>query len=74
MNMMKYSLNHRWKFQHFTLGYCAGFMRTTSAICVELCNFVVILTNTEIIEIVMNFMALVVISEFGQYFYNAFSE
>ena len=74
MNMMKYSLNHRWKFVHWSLAYSAGFMQVISAIAVELCNFFVILTNNEIIEIVMNFMALVVISEFGQYFYNAYTE
>ena len=74
MNMMKYSLNHQWKFVHWTFAYLAGFMQTISAVCVELCNFVVIVTSIEIIDIVMNFMALVVISEFGQYFYSAYTE
>ena len=74
MGMMKYSLNHQWKFAHWAFAYFAGFMQTISAICVELCNFVVIVTSIEIIDIVMNFMALVVISEFGTFFYNAYTE
>ena len=72
--MMKYSLNHSWKFDEWGIAYVAGFMQANSAFLVEICNYVVILSNVDIIEIVMNFMALVVISEFGTYFYNAYTE
>ena len=41
---------------------------------VELVNFIVILLEDNIIEIVMNHMAIVVISQFGNFFYMAITE
>ena len=41
---------------------------------VELVNFIVILLESNIIEIVMNHMAIVVISQFGNFFYMAITE
>ena len=38
---------------------------------VELINVLALLTNTEVIDIVMDFLALVVISEFDDFFFNA---
>jgi hypothetical protein len=39
---------------------------------VEAVNTVVIVMSNDPLDIVMNFMALVVISEFGSYFYDAY--
>ena len=48
-------------------------MQTVSVMFVEIVNIVVILTSDAVLDIVMNFMALVVISDFGSFFYVAFS-
>ena len=40
---------------------------------VEMVNIVVILTSNVVLDIVMNFMALVVIWEFGEFCYTAFN-
>ena len=34
-------------------------------------NFITILTGTTILEVVMNFMALAIIADFDDFFYNA---
>ena len=63
--MMKYALNHPWKFNNWGISFCAGLMQACQVVIVEIVNIVVILTSDKIIDIVMNFMALVVISDFG---------
>ena len=71
---MKYSVNHSWKFESWSLAYLAGFLQTVSALCVEIANFAAIMYYFEIIDIVMKFMTLIVIATFGQIFYNAYDE
>ena len=63
--MMKYALNHPWKFKHWNVSFFAGLMQALQVVVVEIVNIVVILTNDAVLDIVMNFMALVVISDFG---------
>ena len=69
MDMMKYALNHWWKFDNFSVAFLAGFLQTITIMSVEVANMIVILIQHSIIEIVMNFMAIVVISQFGNFFY-----
>ena len=63
--MMKYALNHPWKFKNWNVSFFAGLMQALQVVVVEIVNIVVILTNDAVLDIVMNFMALVVISDFG---------
>ena len=69
MKMMKYAVNHRWKFTEYKMAFLAGFLQALMVILVESVNFMAIITNYEIIEIVMDFLALVVIAEFDDFFY-----
>ena len=71
MNLMKYAVNHPWKFDRVGVAYLCGLMQATNVIIVEGVNFVALLTNFKIIDVIMNFMALVVIAEFDEYFFNA---
>ena len=43
-------------------------------IIVESVNFAALLTNFTILDIIMNFLALVVIAEFDEYFFSAVKE
>ena len=74
MRMMKYSVNHTWKFINWQQAFFAGFLQTVTVIVVEIVNLIAILQNNEIVDLVMDFMALVIISHFGNYFYSAVSE
>ena len=74
MNKMKFAVNHWWKFNNYRVAFYAGLLQTTTIMYVEIVNITVILIQHSIIEIVMNFMAIVVISQFGNFFYLAFTE
>ena len=74
MKKMKFAVNHWWKFNNYRNAFLAGLLQTITIMCVEIVNISVILIQHSIIEIVMNFMAIVVISQFGNFFYLAFVE
>lgn len=74
MRMMKYSVNHSWKFNSWHQAFLAGFLQTVTVIIVEIVNLIAILHQNEIVDLVMDFMALVIISHFGNYFYTAVNE
>ena len=46
-------------------------MQVCNVFVVEFVNFADLLTNFTIIDIIMNFLALVVIAEFDEYFFSA---
>lgn len=66
---MKYALNHPWRFANWRLAFFTGFLQTSSVMFNEVCNILVILYSTETMAVVMNFLALVVISDFDDFFY-----
>ena len=68
---MKYAVNHDWKFESYQIAWFCGWMQAFNVIIVELVNFAALLKNFEIIEIIRNFLALVVISQFDEYFFGA---
>jgi len=68
---MKMANNHEYRFENYRICWLAGFMQMTMIITVECVNFVAILTSTTILDVVMNFMALAVISDFDDFFYGA---
>ena len=65
--LMKYALNHPWKFRVWSFAFGVGLMQMTMTLSVELVNIVILNTNHSIMDIIMNFLALVVISEFDDY-------
>ena len=71
LTMMKYAVNHRWKFINYKIAFMSGLMQASMIIFVEFINVMALLTNTQVIGIVMDFLALVIISEFDDFFFNA---
>ena len=69
LSFMKYAMNHPWKFRSWKMGYFVGFLQASVIILVETVNLAVLLTNNTILDIIMNFLALVIISEFDDYFF-----
>ena len=45
MNMMKYAVNHPWKFVDYRVAYFTGAMQGLIVVVVELVNFVALITN-----------------------------
>ena len=68
-NMMKYSVNHPWKFDNYFEGFFVGLAQASVVLSVELVNLAVLNTNHTIMDVLMNFLALVIISDFDDYFF-----
>ena len=74
MLLMKYALNHPWKFEKgggCSIAFFSGFLQSTMVLLVEAVNYIALITNLTHLDIVMNFLALAVIADFDDFFYNA---
>ena len=66
---MKFTINHYYRFDNWKTAFLAGFLQATSILVIEFVNFIVIMTSSSFLTVVMNFMALAIISEFDNAFY-----
>ena len=67
--MMKYALNHQWKFVNWSRAFRVGFFQLSVVLTLEIVNLIFMLTNATIAEIIMNFIALLIIADFDDYFF-----
>ena len=65
--MMKYALNHWWKFDNWFNAFLISFCQFFICIFVESVNLVILLTNNTVLDIIMNFLAIVIITEFDDF-------
>ena len=69
--MMKYAINHPWKFRNVRLAFVAGLMQFTISLVIEVSNVYVLLANSETqFDIVSNFVIMLVVADFDNYFYS----
>ena len=69
--MMKFSANHPWKFRNVSLAFFTGFMQISISFIIELTNIYIVLANGESqFDIIANFIIMLVIADFDNYFYN----
>lgn len=69
--MMKFSVNHAYKFHSFSFAWLSGFLQYFGCLNVELANIGVICAANDTIDIVFNFIALAIIAEFDNYVYGS---
>ena len=75
MAKMKFSLNHSWRFNHSKIAFLTGFLQTSEVVLVTLLNYyVIIAVSTTVIDIAKDFIALMVISAFDNFFYEEYSD
>ena len=67
--MMKYAVNHHWKFRRWIQAYFIGFCQTFVLILCEAVNLIILTTNHTMLDIIMNFLAIIVITEFDDAFF-----
>lgn len=67
--LMKYANNHHWKFRSWASAYGIGLIQMLVVVVVEVVNLAVLQTNQTIMDIIMNFLALVIIADFDDYFF-----
>ena len=61
-NMMKYAMNHMWKFKSWKMAFMIGFVQMCILILVEAVNLIILMTNDTVISLITSFLALVIIS------------
>ena len=67
--MMKYSMNHPWKFRSWHNAYQVGLCQLLVVLSVEISNLAILNTNHTVLEVIMNFLALVIIADFDETFF-----
>ena len=70
LDCMKYAINHPYRFANWRLACFCGFLQASSVMFNESINILAILYSTDVMSVVMNFLALVVISDFDDFFYS----
>ena len=71
LTMMKYAVNHSYRFHRHQLAFISGFLQTVACLGVELANIGVVQGANDTISIVFNFIALAIIAEFDNYVYDS---
>lgn len=69
MSKMKFVVNHNWLFERPYLAFCTGFAQALMTVLVTLVNYVVIAQSTLIMECVMDFLAVKIITEIDDFFF-----
>ena len=71
LNMMKYSVNHPWKFRSVSTAFFTGFMQLSISFIIEIANVYILLANgLSQFDIVSNFIIMLIIAEFDNYFHS----
>lgn len=69
LKMMKYALNHPWKFVSYKKAYLAGLVQVIIVISVELSTFYILIFQSDhIFDILANYVIVLVIADFGSNF------
>ena len=68
---MKYANNHTWKFKKWKSAYLIGFGQVLMVLSVEIINLILLCENETVMDIIMDFLALVIISDFDEYYVTA---
>lgn len=69
--MQKYALNHPWKFESWFQAFLIGFSQLFILFTFEILNTAILLTSANVMEVIMNFVALAVIIDFDDFLFNS---
>ena len=68
--MMKYALNHPWKFRASNVAYIIGLIQSIVSVFTEGISIAILLSTRTYIDAVKDFIALVVINDFDNMIFN----
>ena len=63
LSIMKYSVNHYWKFRYNGLAYTAGLLQVLASVLIAIINYSVITVSESVLDLAKDFTALVIIAE-----------
>ena len=67
--MMKYSINHHWKFSRFKVAFTVGCLQFILALFTQIVSIMIILSTETYIDIVKDFVALMVVNEIDNHLF-----
>ena len=68
--MMKYALNHPWKFRNYRIAFLTGLFQLSISVIIEVSNVYVLLANSDTqVDVIANFIIMLVVAEFDNFFY-----
>ena len=71
LDMMKFAINHPWKFMDPHTAYLCGFMKVNVNFLVALLSYNLLLTSETVVNCLWNFLGLSIIRRLGDYIYGA---
>lgn len=74
LRLMKYTLNHEWKFKYPYTAFASGFLQVLSTVFTACVCYIVIISSSDILELAKDFTALMIIIDFDNYFANTSSD
>ena len=70
IDMMKFSVNHPWKFIDWKLAYATGLLQIVAVVATELATYFMLLFAADaMLDVLANYAIVLVIVDFGGYFY-----
>ena len=60
--MMKYTINHPWKFEHWFVAFIINLMQVGIVMLVEIISILIILLQDSVIDVLMNFISLAIVT------------
>ena len=74
MNLMKYVLNHSYRFEEWGTAYCACLFKVVAIVTTEVVCILVVCISIAPMAIVYNFIALAIIADFDNYIFESYIE
>ena len=71
IDLMKYICNHSYMFNKSTLAFLAAFLYVFSMLAVEIISFGVLSVSASPVEVISNFVSLIIINQFANYVYSS---
>lgn len=68
LEMMKYAVNHSWKFKYPTIAFLTGLLQVVSHVFTGSICYVVIIQSESVLDLAKDFTALIIIAEFDNQF------
>ena len=68
LKMMKFSVNHHWKFSNYRVAFMAGFAQVMVMFLITIINYMVISISDDVITVAKDFTALMIVADFDDIF------
>ena len=68
LKMVKYSVNHPWKFANTKMAFATGFLQAMAMFIISIINFAVSASSDSVLDVAKDFTALEIIAQFDDIF------